>query len=58
MILSFPLRLDEKDGKIEVSRATADYNFTCFVGKKVFDSIDDVKDYIDEGHWDIGSGTT
>ena len=49
---------EEKDGKIEVNRATANYNFNCFVGKKLFDSIADVKAYIDEGHWDIGPGRT
>ncbi len=49
---------EEKDGKIEIHKATASGNFTCFEGKKVFDSISDVKRYIDEGHWDVGSGTT
>ena len=49
---------EDKDGKIEVTNATANYNFTCFNGRKEFDSISDVKRYIDEGHWDVGSGTT
>lgn len=47
-----------RDGKIEVTHATANYNFTCFDGRKIFDSRGDVERYIDEGHWDIGPRNT
>lgn len=45
---------EEKGGKIEIHKATANGNFICFDGRKLFDSIADLKNYIDEGHWDVG----
>lgn len=47
---------DEEDGKIVVK--TANYRgIQCSRGQ-TFDSISDMKDYIDSGGWSVGSGTT
>jgi len=43
------VQYDVVDGKIVVRCATADWNFTCSYGGQVFDSLDDLKKYIDGG---------
>ena len=48
------VQYEEKDGKIVVSSAVADGNFICSYGGQSFDSVEDLKKYIDSGAWDVG----
>ena len=50
----YSVMYEEKMGKVIVTHGTAQFNFTSFEGYKEFNSIDDVKHYIDEGNWDVG----
>ena len=48
------VQYEVKDGKVVLSSAVADGNFICSYGGKTFDSVEDLKKYIDSGVWDVG----
>lgn len=50
------IRYRIEDGKVVVTSAIADWNFTCSNGGETFDSVDDLKRAIDNGLWAIGRG--
>lgn len=43
-----------KNGKVVISRATADGNFQCSYGGETFASVEALKKAIDNGLWGIG----
>lgn len=52
----YQITYEIEDGKVVVQ--TANYNGIQCSYKQIFDSMSDLYEYIDNGGWGVGSGTT